>query len=89
MLNTANCSDSSRGAQGGEALGVTKDRLGRDVSGVRVVSPDGAASDLILVSRDTGRIIGVERTVLIADEVYAAGSIISYRMWDIDEEAIR
>ena len=76
-------------AQGGEALGVTKDRLGRDVSGVRVVSPDGAASDLILVSRDTGRIVGVERTVLIADEVYAAGSIISYRMWDIDEEAIR
>lgn len=76
-------------AQGGEALGMTKDRLGRDVNGIRVVSPDGAASDLILVSRDTGRIVGVERTVLIADDVFAAGSIISYQMWDLDEEEIR
>ena len=76
-------------AQGGEALGMTKDRLGRDVNGIRVVSPDGAASDLVLVSRDTGRIVGVERTVLIADDVFAAGSIISYQMWDLDEEEIR
>lgn len=76
-------------AQGGEALGMTQDRLGREVNGVRVISPDGAASDLILVSRDTGRIVGVERTVLIADDVFAAGSIISYQMWDLDEEEIR
>lgn len=59
------------------------------MNGVRVISPDGAASDLILVSRDTGRIVGVERTVLIADDVFAAGSIISYQMWDLDEEEIR
>lgn len=76
-------------AQGGEALGMTRDRLGREVNGIRVISPDGAASDLILVSRDTGRIVGVERTVLIADDVFAAGSIISYQMWDLDEEEIR
>lgn len=74
---------------GGEALGNTTDRLGRAVSGVRVQSPDGAVSDLVLVSRDTGRIVGVERTVLKADDVFPAGAIISYRMWDLDEETVR
>lgn len=76
-------------AGGGEALGDTTDRLGRPVTGVRVQSPDGAVSDLVLVSRDTGRIVGVERTVLKADDVFPAGAIISYQMWDLDEETVR
>jgi hypothetical protein len=76
-------------AGGGQALGTTTDRLGRPVTGIRVQSPDGAVSDVVLVSRDTGRIVGVERTVLIADELFAAGSIISYQMWDVDEEVFR
>jgi hypothetical protein len=74
---------------GGDALGTTTDRLGRAVTGIRVSSPDGAVSDLVLVSRDTGRIVGVERTVLKADELFPAGAIISYRMWDLDEETVR
>jgi hypothetical protein len=76
-------------AGGAEALGDATDRLGRDVTGLRVESPDGAVSDLVLVSRDTGRIVGVERTVLKADEVFPAGAIISYQMWDLDEETVR
>lgn len=76
-------------AGGGEALGTTTDRLGRPVTGIRVLSPDGAVSDVVLVSRDTGRIVGVERTVLKADDVFPAGAIISYQMWDLDEEMIR
>lgn len=76
-------------AGGGHALGATTDRLGRAVTGIRVQSPDGAVSDLILVSRDTGRIVGAERTVLIADDVFPAGAIISYRMWDLDEGTVR
>ncbi|WP_226533003.1 hypothetical protein [Microbacterium paraoxydans] len=76
-------------AGGGDALGTTTDRLGRPVSGVRVMSPDGAVSDLILVSRETGRIVGVERTVLEDDGVFSAGAIISYRMWDLDEDTVR
>lgn len=76
-------------AGGGDALGATTDRLGRPVTGVRVHSPDGAVSDLVLVSRDTGRIVGVERTVLKADDVFPAGAIISYQMWDLDEETVR
>ncbi|MCZ4300850.1 hypothetical protein [Microbacterium oxydans] len=76
-------------AGGGEALGTTTDRLGRPVSGIRVLSPDGAVSDLILVSRETGRIVGIERTVLKDDGVFSAGAIISYRMWDLDEDTVR
>lgn len=76
-------------AGGGQALGTTTDRLGRPVDGIRVQSPDGAVSDVVLVSRDTGRIVGVERTVLIADELFAAGSIISYQMWDVEEDVFR
>lgn len=76
-------------AGGGDALGTTNDRLGRPVTGVRVQSPDGAVSDLVLVSRDTGRIVGVERTVLKTDDVFPAGAIISYQMWDLDEETVR
>lgn len=76
-------------AGGGEALGTTTDRLGRSVTGIRVPSPDGAVSDVILVSEETGRIVGVERTVVVADELFPAGAIISYRMWDLDEETVR
>lgn len=74
---------------GGEALGTTTDRLGRPVAGIRVLSPDEAVSDLILVSRETGRIVGIERTVLKDDGVFSAGAIISYRMWDLDEDTVR
>ncbi|MDQ0725236.1 hypothetical protein [Microbacterium sp. W4I20] len=77
------------GAGGGEALGTSTDRLGRPVTGIRIMSPDGAVSDLVLISLDTGRIVGVERTVLKADAVYPAGAIISYTMWDVDEELVR
>lgn len=76
-------------AGGGEALGTSTDRLGRPVAGIRIISPDGAVSDLVLVSLETGRIVGVERTVLEADEVYPAGAITSYSLWDVDEELVR
>ncbi|KJQ55542.1 hypothetical protein [Microbacterium sp. SA39] len=76
-------------AGGGDALGTSTDRLGRPVTGIRTLSPDGAVSDLVLVSLDTGRIVGVERTVLKADEVYPAGAIVSYSLWDVEEELIR
>lgn len=76
-------------AGGGEALGTSTDRLGRPVTGIRTLSPDGAVSDLVLVSLDTGRIVGVERTVLTADEIYPAGAIVSYSLWDVEEQMVR
>lgn len=71
------------------ALGTTTDRLGRPVAGLRVITPDGAASDVVLLSLDTGRIVGVERTNLIANDMIAVGAIMSYTMWDVDEELVR
>ncbi|MBT2473237.1 hypothetical protein J7E68_01245 [Microbacterium sp. ISL-103] len=74
---------------GVEARGTTTDRLGRPVAGLRVVSPDGVASDVVLLSLDTGRIVGVERTNLIDSDLIAAGAIMSYTMWDVAEELVR
>lgn len=76
-------------SDGVEALGTTTDRLGREVAGLRVITPDGAASDVVLLSLDTGRIVGVERTNLIANDLIAGGAIMSYTMWDVDEELVR
>ncbi|MBO0981127.1 hypothetical protein [Microbacterium sp. SD291] len=72
-------------AKGAQPLGAGTDRLGRAVSGLRVLSPDDAAADVLLISEDTGRIVGIERTSLVDEGVISAGSIISYRMWDVDE----
>lgn len=72
-----------------EGLGTTVDRLGRPASGLRVVSTDGSASDVVLVSGDTGRIIGIERTNLEDTDVIDAGAVVSYTLWDVDESLIR
>jgi len=73
-------------ADGATALGATVDRLGRDVVGLRVVSSDGAASDVVLISADTGRIVGIERTALAADGVLPVGAVTGYRLFDVPEE---
>ena len=73
----------------GVALGDSTDRLGRPVAGIQFLTPDEGAKDVVLVSLDTGRIVGVERTAITADEVFPAGAIISYRMWDVESEVIR
>jgi len=46
-------------------------------------------SDDLLVSLDTGRIVGIERTVLKDDGVFPAGAVVDYRMWDIPEEVVQ
>lgn len=71
-------------AGGAEAVPATHDRLGRAVNGLRVMSPDGAVSDVVYVAVDTGRIVGVERTVVKADSLLPAGAILGYQLWDVD-----
>lgn len=73
--------------EGATALGATADRLGRDVVGLRVTSADGAASDVVLLSADTGRIVGIERTNVREDDMLPAGAVIGYRLFDVPEEA--
>lgn len=74
---------------GATALGSSVDRLGRDVVGMRVASADGAASDVVLLSAETGRIVGFERTNVIEDDLLPAGAVIGYRLFDVPEEAVR
>lgn len=72
-----------------EGLGTTVDRLGRAAAGLRVVSDEGTASDVVLVSADTGRIIGIERTNLEDTDLIDAGAVVSYTLWDVDESLLR
>lgn len=76
-------------SDGVTALGDSTDRRGRPVSGLRAVRDDGAAADVVLISRETGRIVGMETTALKSDDIFSAGAIISYRLWDIAEEGTR
>lgn len=72
-----------------QGLGSTVDRLGRPATGLRVTSDDGAASDVVLISAGTGRIIGIERTNLEDTDLIDAGAVVSYTLWDVDESLIR
>ncbi|WP_314647858.1 hypothetical protein [uncultured Microbacterium sp.] len=76
-------------SDGVEALGSTVDRLGRAATALRVPTPDGSASDVVLISADTGRVIGIERTWLGEDDVFPTGAVISYQLWDVDEGILR
>lgn len=76
-------------AGGVDALGTSTDRLGRPVVGMRMISRDGAASDVVLVSAETGRIVGLETTALKDVTAAPVGAVTGYRMWGLDEEAMR
>jgi hypothetical protein len=70
-----------------QVLGQTRDRLGREVVGLRVSDParrDHAQT--LLVSTDTGRIVGEETELLHPMDFIPAG-VIGYTLWDIDEPA--
>lgn len=72
---------------GVEGLGIATDRLGRSVLGMRMVSGDGDASNVLLVSADTGRIVGLE-TIALRDVGGApVGAVTGYRMWGLGEGA--
>lgn len=68
------------------SLGSSTDRLGRDVLGLRVRSADGSATETLLLSTATGRIVGEERMSTISEGGIPAGTVIDYRMWDAEKE---
>lgn len=70
-------------AGGLTVLGETTDRLGRDVIGVQVSSVVPQRTETALVSVDTGRIVGVESTIVTPLDGLPTG-VISYAMWDAD-----
>ena len=71
-------------AGGAETVPVTNDRLGRPVTGLRVLSPDGTVSDVVLVSVETGRIVGLQRNVVKGDDLLPSGAIMGYQLWDLE-----
>ncbi|MGW8483614.1 hypothetical protein ACWGJP_10770 [Microbacterium sp. NPDC055903] len=76
----------SRG--GVEALGETTDRAGRAVDALRVTGETGV-SETVLISQETGRIIGMETIQTEGDGIIPAGAVVSYRLWDLQERTGR
>lgn len=68
-----------------EALGTAVDRLGRQVYGLRVDSSVPGVSDTLLVSADSGRIVGIESQRVTAENGVPAGTIVAYRLWERPE----
>lgn len=71
-------------SDGVRVLGATVDRAGRSVYGLSVDLPGATAELHMFVSKDTGRVVGFETLTTRADEVFDAGLITSYRMYDVE-----
>lgn len=75
-------------ASGTEILGTAVDRAGREVIGVRGnPSQVEGSAQLLLISTDTGRIVGAE-TILtspVEKPQLDEGAVVSYTLWDSDE----
>jgi len=79
-------------APGLRVVGTAFDRLGRPVVGLAAV-PSGLTTSeaTLLLSADTGRIVGFESELLADNEVLKlpAGSITDYTLWDVSERKAR
>lgn len=81
----ANILEVLRTQPGLELLGSTTDRAGRDVFGLAAASDTGMHEVVMLVSLETGRIVGTEVTYLGHDEEIPipTNSVMSYELWDV------
>ena len=72
-----------RDYDGISVLGKTEDRLGRDVIGIQGVIGRGTHAETLLISTDTGRIVGAETSVIDSDVLgLPTGTVMSYSLWD-------
>ncbi|WP_127819616.1 hypothetical protein [Microbacterium sp. CPCC 204701] len=68
-----------------ETLGVAHDRAGRKAFGISARSATGMHDEVMLISTETGRILGSE-TIYLGDEPefpIPTGSVMSYQMWGL------
>ncbi|MGN7948539.1 hypothetical protein ACTJKH_07320 [Microbacterium sp. 22215] len=70
-------------AGGITVLGETKDRLGRDVVGLRTSDDRTDYENTLLISQDSGRIIGMENELTKPMEFIPAG-VVGYTLWDVE-----
>lgn len=68
-----------------ESVGDSVDRLGRRVAGLTVESTAAGVDETLLISADSGRIVGVESHRRTATAALPAGTVIEYRMWNPEE----
>ncbi|WP_156876537.1 hypothetical protein [Microbacterium luticocti] len=70
-----------------EILGAATDRAGRAVIGIAADSHRFPGTQkVLLVSGDTGRIVGLETVATSPSEAVPAGAVISYSLWDTPSE---
>lgn len=67
--------------EGLTVLGAATDRQGRDVIALEAAADGAVVAKTILISQDTGRIVGVETTQRTDDVSVQSGDVISYRLW--------
>lgn len=65
-------------------VGTATDRAGRPVVGIRAEPRafPGTARTL-LISAETGRIVGIETTRTTAEPPFSAGDVVAYKLWEI------
>lgn len=68
-------------AGGVSVLGQTTDRIDREVIGLRVTDDSSPYLDTVLISKETGRIVGVENELTAPQEFIPAG-VVGYTLWD-------
>ncbi len=66
---------------GVSVLGASTDRLGRPVYALSVPDDGDGTDETVLISRDSGRIVGVETEQARADGIIPAGAVIMYNLW--------
>lgn len=72
-------------AEGVTSLGNSTDRVGRPVWGLEVTSSIHGTRDTLLISQQTGRIVGYETQAIAGSDLIPRGAIISYRIWDTNK----
>ncbi|MFB7250902.1 hypothetical protein [Microbacterium sp. NPDC056234] len=66
---------------GVSVLGESTDRLGRDVYALSVPASGDGTDETVLVSSESGRIVGVESEQASADGIIPEGAVIMYNLW--------
>ena len=71
-------------APGAQVRGSAEDHTGRAVIGVKVGASEGSR-DILLISQETGRIVGVESVAQKDEGPVRAGTVVYYRLWDTED----
>ncbi|MBT2484097.1 MULTISPECIES: hypothetical protein [unclassified Microbacterium] len=68
-------------AGGVSVLGQTTDRIDREVIGLRVTDETTPYLDTVLISKETGRIVGMENELTAPQDFIPAG-VVGYTLWE-------